>query len=463
MTMNDTKLKDFLNITKRLRATATELANVVVCSDFSDHNYLHTFDRMRRTWLRLADSIRPANMKPIKKMKWSELGYADMVAESCRWAAAALSDVSCRMPSEDYRKLVQGMWTGWRSTSFLNTIYNLAYQRCTQASYENMYGQKSMQWHHLLGDDMYGSIRSELEGLRYLEIIDYSGLDATSIKQMLDADRGEYLRLMYEDGQIVKGSLARAIGGVVSSDTQAGEIKSGPDTAYAINESIHTLIRRCLGRENNIEQWRYVVVKYWADAVYFERKNRIIVKPSHALLTAPLYIGGIGCMRYGDDMKAWSNRDKYEAINFKGFSYKKLIEQLPHYASDAAANIFIKKLYRHGMKLKNKEVFVGAHATPLFESAMPDSVQKAARRMYGQSVAEWYKANKTMKLKKVPLVKLITQVEHLFMGRPEAWMTLDSNPIENLELARANSLKEAGVASGALDMIDRGGRVGCKP
>jgi hypothetical protein len=163
-------------------------------------------------------------------------------------------------------------------------------------------------------------------------------------------------------------------------------------------------------------------------------------------------------MRYGDDMKAWANGDKYEPINFKGFSYKKLIEQLPHYASDAAANIFIKKLYRHGMKLKNREVFVGAHATPLFESAMPDSVQKAARRMYGQSVAEWYKANKTMKLKKVPLVKLITQVEHLFMGRPEAWMTLDSNPIENLELARANSLKEAGVASGALDMIDRGGK-----
>lgn len=368
-----------------------------IASDFADHNILHKYRRMAQQWLKMADAVDPGGAKELGVI-WGRGDYLRFVAAACRWAAAALDDVAARsirsglLPGGDkdgYVRLVRGLWSGWRSTTFINTTFNEHYQKATQRSYANIYGKQPLMDYQILGDDMVGQVASEWKGLRFLEIIDYSGLDAQASKQMLSDNRLEYLRLMYEDGGTIWGNVNRAISGLVSGDGQTGVVRAGIATARAINESVNTVLRRSGTRDS--ESWRYTLVKYWAtvEVGAFGSKRR--VAPSQALLEASSAHGGMGCSRLGAAPTQLVGAVDLEPSRM---NLRWLGRQLRAYGSAAAVSVMERTLHHSGMHLRSSTDAKHDHAANLAAGAIPDRVASAMRHDEWDRLAAWYDANR---------------------------------------------------------------------
>ncbi|KAF4732066.1 hypothetical protein FOZ63_004197 [Perkinsus olseni] len=88
-----------------------------LCTDFKDFNILHSFANMKSWWTHLWEALTGLHAP-------SEQGTAlDWVLNAMVWVTEALSDVSCTSANKEKAyKLVRGLWSTWRSTSFLNSV-----------------------------------------------------------------------------------------------------------------------------------------------------------------------------------------------------------------------------------------------------------------------------------------------------------------------------------------------------
>jgi hypothetical protein len=394
-------MQELIMMTQRLATVVNR--RVAICSDFADHNILHTFERMKEQWLLLAST---ASEDVIQQGdEWYKGGMRAFVAAACRWAAAALDDVAARAnrvklegsDREGYVKLVRGLWSGWRSTTFINTTFNEYYQRTTMESYKRMYGEIGLSYYHILGDDMAGEISDEWSGLRYLEIIDKSGLDAQAVKQMLSNERMEFLRLMYESNGMIMGNVNRAVSGLVSGDGQTSQVWAGAETAYTINEAIHTLIRRSC--HSGVELWRYTAVMYWATVTVKKDGNVKRVGPSMDTLQAARAHGGLGCSRFGVRAKELIGDVVEKQISEMRLNW--LVDQLENKGSKAAMRVASHELFAKGYSLPEAEVVILSHASALIKGALPNKVLTAARKAEWAKLAEWYDANRHLRAEEV--------------------------------------------------------------
>jgi hypothetical protein len=462
VTLEVKNMEDLALMLTRLKMPSK--GRVGVASDFADHNILHKYRRMIAQWLKMAEAVDPKGAGELGAV-WGRGEYMKFVGAACRWAAAALDDVAARsvkkglLPGGDregYVRLVRGLWSGWRSTTFINTVFNEYYQRTTQASYNNMYGHKALNDYQILGDDMVGQVDNEWKGLRFLEIIDYSGLDAQAMKQMLSNNRLEYLRLMFEDGASVWGNANRAVSGMVSGDGQTGVVRAGMATARAINESVNTVMRR--SGAVDCESWRYTLVRYWA-TVEVRRPDgtKRQVGPSQALLEASSAHGGMGCGRMGAAPKELVGAVDLEPSRMR---LRWLGKQLKAHGSHAAVTVMSKLLHSKGLQLRSGEDAVSDHAFNLASGALPPKVQSAIRYDEWDRLAAWYDANRECRA-------MVLEVDDEHMARaarllrsinPEALPKMVWNPVDVLAEAVAISmgpLAPAGVGPGDLRSSDK--------
>uniref|UniRef100_A0A2V0RI61 RdRp n=1 Tax=viral metagenome TaxID=1070528 RepID=A0A2V0RI61_9ZZZZ len=397
MTLEVRNMEELALLTTRLGFIAR--GGKGIASDFADHNILHKFRRMKDQWLRMAEVLDPGVSGLIDKA-WGRGDYKQFAAAACRWAAAALDDVAARgksvgsIPGGDrdgYVRLVRGLWSGWRSTTFINTTFNEHYQRTTIESFKRIYGREPLTEYHILGDDMAGGVRDEWSGLRFLEIIDFSGLDAQAMKQMLSNNRLEYLRLMYEDGASVWGNVNRAVSGLVSGDGQTSPVRAGLDTARAINESIHTVIRRSGCRDS--ESWRYTLVRYWATVEVGAKGNKRKVAPSQSLLEASSAHGGMGCGRLGAAPKELIGHVEMAPSTM---DLRWLGRQLIRNGSKTAVSWMSQRLWGKGLKIRNTDVVEIDHAISLASGGLPNKVAAAIRHEQWDRLADWYDANRSI-------------------------------------------------------------------
>jgi hypothetical protein len=388
ITLGKTGLNELYDYTLRLAGCVSSNANVA--SDFRDHNYLHTVDNMRKVWIRMAEAIDPSVTSHSEK--WLSQDFSQFSAAACRWTAAAL--YSSYVETQDSEKQtevvqsIQGLWSGWRSTTYLNTVFNEVYSRAVETSFANAYGRKALKRRHILGDDMDGESSSEWEGMRYLELLDPSGFDAVASKQLVSANRTEYLRVMYEDGTMT-GSLNRAISGFSSGDAQTGAVFAGPERAVAVYDAMSTMVRR--GAEYSNE-FCWTLVEYWGTVVYKTNSgNRVRVPLPRVLAeTAGLY-GGLGLsdklLRATDEN---SQPVKLPTRQAGYYPRKKLLEQLPGPLARAAVASADRMMQRVGYKLIGQQKLVNAHMDSAFISSLPLKVKTILRNSQAQRDAEWY-------------------------------------------------------------------------
>jgi len=383
-------IKELSEMTVRLAKTASRYSGVIACSDYADYNILHTFDRMKRMWLELARAASPYTKSYMTA--WEQMPYNEFCSAACMWCAAALSDVKAKVssvsPDKDWHKLVRGLWTGWRSTSFINTTHNYAYSEAISEAFSERYGFKPLEYARYLGDDMCGETHDEWTGLQWLSMIDLFGLDAQSEKQLLSPTRAEFLRLMYRNGEEIHGSLCRAISGLVSGDMQTSVRIGGPETAVNINDGLNRWIRR--GADVDcIEMIRYPLVKFWAEI----RLGKTVCKIPHNLLVANSQSGGLGCSRYGETA-LWG-----AGIAKKGNTAEiplRVFDNLRADGSKMAVQLTSSRVYSVLGKIISLDW--REHARPMFVNVLPFEIRKRYDMINKNKLIRWYNRNRVVKL-----------------------------------------------------------------
>lgn len=282
---------EFIQLTNRLASTGSETARA--CSDYADYNILHTFERMQKLWLAQADALDARLALPAGMRSSDSDGILDFIRRACRWAAAALNNVQARLDDGEYVKLVRGLWTGWRSTMYINVTFNFAYTTAQRIMFIREYGIDPLSRYNVLGDDMEGDSPSLWTALKFVSLIDPLGLDAQASKQMVSLRRAEFLRLMYRDGKTITGSYCRGITGFTSGDTQTSPRYAGVRSAQNICEGLNRIMRRG-GDIEKLERAKNLLIKHWTAV----RIGDQVYRPSADVLRSPTWMGGMGICRH---------------------------------------------------------------------------------------------------------------------------------------------------------------------
>jgi hypothetical protein len=353
---------------------------------------------------------------------------------------------------QKFVKLVRGLWTGWRSTTFINTTNNVHYSHVVRRSFKRRYGFDPIQQQQVLGDDMAGVARSEWCALQYLHWLNLHGLEAQSAKQLISGNRTEFLRLIYTDGREIRGSLARAVSGLVSGDGQTEPVHSGPQTCYGLNDSIHRLIRRGADRQC-VEKWRYDALLPWAKISYFEGNKRHAVVFNRNMLECHPMHGGCGCRPYGAvplmDTEPHNLRMPQSRLRW-------ITDQFRHTGSNLAAHFGGDRLRELGVHVKEKQL-QSAHALQLVVGALPASLASrewARTKKYYAALSEHF-AQTT--LEEVPMDGEIAQqwgtILETVMYMVEARQTAHKPPMDDVAAVQALTQPELQVIPGAAQLI----------
>lgn len=370
LVLNKDATVELAMMTRRLADTCGE--HVAICSDFKDHNILHTFKNMKRQWLSMAQKLDPRI--GTFAADWDSLSYRAFAASACRWAAASLADVAARASGvDDYVELVRGLWSGWRSTTFINTTFNRYYQEAVSCSFRNAYGYDALVYKHLLGDDMAGACRDEWTGLRYLELIDYSGFDAQAAKQMISTTHSEFLRCAYRGGSVIVGSLARSIAGFTSSDGQTAPAGYGYEAAKAMVSNLFVLRRRGATVPKAGARWLCATI----GAV---RSHGKLVKPPRTVLDATVSSGGFGLGDHPVELTV--SREQHPA------RMRVLASQIMRNGSKAAAAIAQRMMHRWAIRLPIE--YTLDHAGVTMAGSLPGPLAAHHRVRANEATALFY-------------------------------------------------------------------------
>ncbi|GFM95158.1 RNA-dependent RNA polymerase, partial [viral metagenome] len=366
--------------------------------DYRDFNILHSFKNMKMMWLDMADKLAPLGIS--HHSKWSECdNFQTFSAAACRWLAAALDNVAARgnLPGDQYIKMLRGLWTGWRSTTFINTTFNKHYNYIANQTYFNIYGEYPTKVVHFLGDDSDSVTTSELASLRLSAIFARMGLDIQPSKQLISNKRSEFLRLIASSDRI-QGSLIRSICNGLSSDAQSTPFYAEINQAPSLNEIIHTWIRRG-AIQRNAERIRYYLLQRWCHVVTYKDKRRIIKGLPLAILRGSPESGGLGCLRYAETpvhieptiqpISSFKPEKVRSSIN-------RVVRQLKMHGTDNAVRITHDVLQQHQITGVNIQRLSQDISEAILGGNLPPSVSRLVVKARSQQ-AEAYVAQITSK------------------------------------------------------------------
>jgi hypothetical protein len=112
-----------------------------------------------------------------------------------------------------------GLFTGWRCTSWINTVLNNVYISCAVKSFERMYGYYPIQVYEGTGDDVDMTLCDSRDAYRFYEIMGFMGYEENEIKQMVTDTKHEFMRLIYTKDRVL-GCINRALPAFVCGDLE---------------------------------------------------------------------------------------------------------------------------------------------------------------------------------------------------------------------------------------------------
>lgn len=209
------------------------------------------------------------------------------------WVAASKFNMYCKFPGNDRRKVLQGMFSGTRSTDLINTILNLAYFRVAIDIVREEYGlQPDAMYNVHQGDDVWISNTSSTWARLVLGVLKQLGLLFQPLKQMFGPRRGEYLRVMYSGG-IGRGYLSRAIANFILRPVQNDVSLDPAAWAATLHDGVSTLLRRGLTPSAASALWR-ATIPYWTRIQAHPQDHQPVQYPWW-VITNPRYLGGLSC------------------------------------------------------------------------------------------------------------------------------------------------------------------------
>lgn len=229
---------------KKVAQTANTECSMI---DYADFNYQHTLEAQAAVFYAVADLFESVN------------AHSDKVT-AARWTADALLNQWCRFPlSDEFKRVVQGMFSGCRATNFINTSSNVCYFRIAAdwvAKHLRLHPVDLYNIHQ--GDDVWISNRSRLWAICIFKVMQSTGFDFQPKKQMFDICRAEFLRVLYSKEGCM-GYLGRAVATLIMKPIQSAEINGPAERALSLSSQIQIIHRRGFTTRGADVLWKAVV------------------------------------------------------------------------------------------------------------------------------------------------------------------------------------------------------------
>lgn len=209
------------------------------------------------------------------------------------WVARSKMNMKCFFPGDKVaRPVLQGMFSGTRSTDLINTILNLAYFRIAERWVADRLSLTPQSLYHVhQGDDVWITNDNPVWARELYYTLHNMGFLFQENKQMFGSGRGEYLRVLYGQGS-GRGYVARAVANFLLRPLQQ---RMGVDPyawANTVRDGCSLLMRRGL----NVDMAQVLYednMGYWARVRAHERDFAPVSLPKDLLYADPLN-GGLG-------------------------------------------------------------------------------------------------------------------------------------------------------------------------
>lgn len=211
-----------------------------------------------------------------------------------RWVAKAKRNMQVIFPdSTKPVRVVQGMFSGTRSTDLINTLLNLAYFRIAQKYLSESVGLEPVKLYNVhQGDDVWISNKNVVWARALYYALNSMGFLFQESKQMFGAGRGEYLRVLYIEGG-GGGYFARALANYITRPLQQDAPLDPVGWLRTIREGCALLSRRGMGTQG-VQCTYSNGVSFWARARAHTRDMAPVSLPE-VVINAPGYVNGLGC------------------------------------------------------------------------------------------------------------------------------------------------------------------------
>lgn len=248
--------------------------------DYADFNLQHTLEAQH------------AMFKAVAQVWGERNAHPDMV-EAAMWAAEACLNQKARFPEEkEFRRIIQGMFSGVRSTDFMNTCMNLAYYLVASKYTTAIYNEQPIELYHIhKGDDVWITNKNGIWPVALYTVMQSMGLVFQDSKQLFSSQVGEFLRVRYYDGNML-GYLGRAIGAIIERPLQGRDETTAPEILRNLNSEIMILYRRGLLQEACSLLWE-VILNQWCKISKTDRGNTVHIKIPRYLIEQPRSCNGL--------------------------------------------------------------------------------------------------------------------------------------------------------------------------
>jgi hypothetical protein len=211
--------------------------------DFPDHNSHHSAWEMQMVMYKLGNMFQRSNDMDFC-IKWLMMSFDTMEIEGNR--------------------VYSGLYSGWRGTTWINTVLNHCYMLTAEMSYKRRYGVKPIESFEGRGDDVDCKVAIPEVAYKFYEVMKDMGYEDNEIKQLVTDEIHEFLRTVFtEDG--IYTCLNRVLPGYVCGDLERG----GADAEERIRANyvnIHMLGKRGLSdvmckvlEKCNVARWGRVL------------------------------------------------------------------------------------------------------------------------------------------------------------------------------------------------------------
>lgn len=131
----------------------------------------------------------------IERLKYVVPGPTDY-AMFCDAIAESMWDMQLIDPEGKTHKLDNGLYSGWRGTSFINSVLNQCYVACAMKSFARMYHYDPIVFLDHGGDDLVNAMNNPKDTYRMLVVMEKMQYEAQKIKQMIGLE-AEFFRVAY--------------------------------------------------------------------------------------------------------------------------------------------------------------------------------------------------------------------------------------------------------------------------
>jgi hypothetical protein len=281
------------------------LSNKIVSDmDYADFNIAHLPETMAHVYESLASALPPD--------LWVAKPELSMV-ELCRILACRLAKMYVNLGTvqptvtqkHEYpalrRKVVHalyGLYSGWRSTMFLNSLMNKVY---FEAAAELCIKDGGYSVVNRIGDDGHAIVPTVYAALRQLCALNDANFEMNASKQIVGKGKAEFLRVSYS-AEGIRGSVVRAICSGISNDMQSPPVVRGVDALRGVYDFSANVLRRCSEHSLSLNWWSHIVGKWRIipvrDCVLSNEVMNVAVP--HKAIHSPTACGGLGLFLPGD-------------------------------------------------------------------------------------------------------------------------------------------------------------------